>query len=164
MLKHIVVPTDFSKAAEAAFGFALELAAVCGARVTLLHVVFGEKITEELLGLDALEYLARTMDAPGQATYVPGDYVARLREAAERQLEDAVAQAAREGARAKVAVATAVAEGRPSAEIINFAHVQGANLIVMGTQGRSALGRAFLGSVADHVIRQADCPVTVVRK
>jgi universal stress protein A len=57
-----------------------------------------------------------------------------------------------------------VVEGRPSVEIVKYAGEHGVDLIVMGTQGRSGLGRAFLGSVADNVIRQAECPVMVVRK
>src|SRR5207244_2663284 len=56
----------------------------------------------------------------------------------------------------------AVLEGAPGPAICDFAAGQGAAAIVIGTRGRGGLKRAFLGSVSDHVVRNAHCPVIVV--
>jgi universal stress protein A len=158
-MKNILVPTDFSESAEASLEQAAKLARLSGGQVTLLHVLYIDKIRENLLGLDALEHLARAVDAPADADpYTASGAAWRLRDAAEEKLAEAVA-----AVEAPPVVATAIAEGRPSVEIVAYAAEHGVDLIVMGTHGRGTLGRAFLGSVADNVIRQAACPVMVVR-
>jgi nucleotide-binding universal stress UspA family protein len=156
-MKHILVATDFSETAAAALAHAAKLASLTGAKITLLHVIFAEKITETLLGLEAMEYLSRAAD---EAERRPGGAFDRLRDAARQKLADAVAALPEP----RPAIDSVVAEGRPSAEIADFAAKHAVDLIVVGTQGRSRLGQAFLGSVADNLIRQTDVPVTVVRK
>lgn len=54
-------------------------------------------------------------------------------------------------------------EGRPAEKIVEIAHEQGADLIVMGTHGRAGLDRLFFGSVANEVVRSAGCPVLTIR-
>jgi nucleotide-binding universal stress UspA family protein len=158
-VKNILVPTDFSESAAAALSKAAELARLSGGRITLLNVIYVEKILNELLGIDELEKLTRALDRPGGAAAdASSSPIDALREAAQKQLQQAAARAA------GVKIETAVAEGRPSVQIVTYANAHGIELIVMGTHGRSPIGKAFLGSVADHVIRQADCPVMVVRK
>ncbi|HKA55947.1 MAG TPA: universal stress protein [Candidatus Binatia bacterium] len=56
-----------------------------------------------------------------------------------------------------------ILQGRPAAEIVAAAKNIGADLIVMGTHGRSGLTRALLGSVAESVLRKAPCPVLTVK-
>jgi nucleotide-binding universal stress UspA family protein len=56
-----------------------------------------------------------------------------------------------------------VLPGRTFVEIIQYARRVGADLIVMGTHGRSALKQMLLGSVAEKVVRKAPCPVLTVR-
>jgi nucleotide-binding universal stress UspA family protein len=53
--------------------------------------------------------------------------------------------------------------GDPATEIVKAAKDWPADMIVMGTHGREGVARMMLGSVADSVIRQAPCPVLVVR-
>jgi hypothetical protein len=48
-------------------------------------------------------------------------------------------------------------------EVIGLAEELEADLIVVGTRGRSVIGRALMGSVSDSVVRQAPCPVVVAR-
>jgi nucleotide-binding universal stress UspA family protein len=156
-MKHILVATDFSDTAAAALLHASKVAKLTGAKITLLHVIFAEKITETLLGLDAMEYLSRAAD---EAERVPGGAFDRLRETARGKLAAAVAALPEP----RPAIDSVVAEGRPSAEIADYAASNAVDLIVVGTQGRGRLGQAFLGSVADNLIRQTDIPVTVVRK
>jgi nucleotide-binding universal stress UspA family protein/uncharacterized membrane protein YfcA len=61
------------------------------------------------------------------------------------------------------AVEGAVLEGDPAAQITEFAQACGADLIVLGSHGRTGLGRLLVGSVSERVIGQATCPVMVVK-
>jgi nucleotide-binding universal stress UspA family protein len=80
-------------------------------------------------------------------------------EAAKRQLEDARAILAQDGVEAELVHAA----GNPAAEIIATAEERGADLIVLGHRGRSAISRFIEGSVSDRVVRHASCDVLVVR-
>ncbi len=60
-------------------------------------------------------------------------------------------------------VETRVIEGSAGMALCQFAEEVSADAIVMGTRGRGALRRAFLGSISDHVLRNAPCPVIVDR-
>jgi nucleotide-binding universal stress UspA family protein len=62
-----------------------------------------------------------------------------------------------------VDVTTFAMEGSPFVEILRRAESDGSDLIVLGTHGRSALGRVLLGSVAERVVRKAACAVLTVR-
>lgn len=68
-----------------------------------------------------------------------------------------------EGARAGVPVETAVEQGVPHEEILEYADEHGIDMIVMGTQGRTGLDRVLVGSVTERVVRMADVPVVTVR-
>jgi nucleotide-binding universal stress UspA family protein len=54
-------------------------------------------------------------------------------------------------------------EGNPAVETVNAAKSEGADLLVVGTHGRSALTHLLLGSVAEKIVRTATCPVLTVR-
>jgi nucleotide-binding universal stress UspA family protein len=54
-------------------------------------------------------------------------------------------------------------EGAPAVRVVDAAQATGCDLIVMGTQGRTGLGRLLLGSVAEQVLRTAPCPVVTVK-
>jgi nucleotide-binding universal stress UspA family protein len=54
-------------------------------------------------------------------------------------------------------------EGDPGGSIAAAAEAERADLVVVGTRGRGSAGRMLLGSVSDHVVRHAACPVLVVR-
>ena len=55
-------------------------------------------------------------------------------------------------------------EGYPADVVLEHASAIGADLIAMGTHGRSGIGRAVLGSTAEHVVATAPCPVLTVRR
>ena len=55
-------------------------------------------------------------------------------------------------------------QGTPTQTIVDTAGAQGVDLILMGTHGRTGLAHVFLGSAAEHVVRQGPCPVLVVRR
>ena len=67
------------------------------------------------------------------------------------------------GRSAGVAVDFLVWEGDPGEAIIEAATAESADLIVVGSHGRGTVGRFLIGSVSDHVVRNAQCPVLVVR-
>jgi nucleotide-binding universal stress UspA family protein len=58
-------------------------------------------------------------------------------------------------------VETVVLEGDPGRALCEYAERKGATVLVMGTRGRGGLKRAMLGSVSDHVVRNAPCPVMI---
>jgi nucleotide-binding universal stress UspA family protein len=63
----------------------------------------------------------------------------------------------------KVRVERLLEEGDPVTEILRLAREMGCDLIVMGTHGRTGLGRLLMGSVAEQVVRGASCPVLTVK-
>jgi nucleotide-binding universal stress UspA family protein len=82
-----------------------------------------------------------------------------LRQDAEAKLEEQRRRLAKQGIKASIRVA----EGSPAALIAKRAQDPETSLVVMGTHGRKALGRALLGSVAERVLRTAKAPVMTVR-
>ena len=58
---------------------------------------------------------------------------------------------------------TSVTFGSPAKAIVDYARDNGINLIVMGTHGRGGFAHLLLGSVAEQVVRTAECPVLTVR-
>jgi nucleotide-binding universal stress UspA family protein len=141
---HLLVAVDFTSVSDHAFERALDLAAHLGARVTALHVY----------ALPALRI--------GDSDYIPSaEAVTRVTAVAEEKLDKLVAQHARPG----VEVARLLRTGRPPADEICAAALElGADMIVVGTHGRGAIGRALLGSVALDVLRDAKVPVLSVHE
>jgi nucleotide-binding universal stress UspA family protein len=62
-----------------------------------------------------------------------------------------------------VGIETILEDGHPDKQIVQTAKDEGCSLIVMGTHGRTGLSRLLMGSVAEHVLRHATCPVLTVR-
>jgi nucleotide-binding universal stress UspA family protein len=62
-----------------------------------------------------------------------------------------------------VAVSHLLEEGDPADQILRVAQEGGYDLVVMGTHGRTGLGRLLMGSVAEKVMRKAPCPVLVAK-
>jgi len=137
-LRRILVPVDFSKPSLDAVSYALGVARQAGAQIVLLHVV--EPLHAGML-----------MDTT--------DLQREIRRAAHERLNKLVA-ATRE---ALPGVTGKLRPGSAVAEIISFARRAGAELIVMGTHGRTGWRRGFIGSVAERVVRHAPCPVLVIR-
>jgi len=93
---------------------------------------------------------------------VPGGRVERMdQRRAER--ERAAQQLVVRGRDAGVPVSFMVWEGEPGQSIVDAAAAEQVDLIVVGTHGRGTVGRLLIGSVSDYVLRNAPCPVLVVR-
>jgi nucleotide-binding universal stress UspA family protein len=124
--------------------------------------------------LDAASAIARASGSHLTVLHVVDDlrqYAATARTAHIdwADFEDLVTRDAHERLRQAVASQGAgatddlVVTGKPYREILETAEARGADLIVMGTHGRNALERMFVGSTALHVLRQSRCPVLTVR-
>lgn len=140
-LTRILCPTDFSDISTTAEACAVALASHYGAALHLLHV---------------------DPPSPVMAPYgeIPVDI--RLFEEQREQAERDLA-AARERARAAgVAAEASVRGGHPAREILAVAGELQADLIVLGSHGRGGVEHLLLGSVAEKVMRKAECPVMVV--
>jgi nucleotide-binding universal stress UspA family protein len=141
LYKHILVPTDFSASSQRALDTAVELALAFGAKLTITHAV-------EVPG-----YAYIGMMAP------PIDYLTPLREAGDSLLQKTAASV-----RDRVPGVTALLRsGPPWQQTLEVAKEVGADLIVMGTHGRHGLALAFMGSVAEKVVRMSPIPVLTLR-
>ena len=90
-MRHILVPTDFSEAAQAALEYAIELCQERHGRITLLHVSDTEKVTETLIGLDAIGYLSSALELPSTASgYAPSFNVGEFKEVTRQRLEECI--------------------------------------------------------------------------
>lgn len=138
----ILVPIDTSEVAERAIPWAGSLAGD-SAEVVLLEVIPISSAVRSIGG--EVIATAETIQAGYQ-------------QMAEAQLAAAVAKWFGEGAK----VSTAVSAGDPGDRILAVAEKQGADLIVMSSHGRGALGRFISGSVADRVVRHAPIPAMIV--
>ena len=137
----VLLPVDFSEPARSAFRVAVAFAGSSKPSVVrLLHVV------DRVIYESAYPYVA--LD----------EHQARLREAAEKNLEDA-AEAIRE--MAPVEVETSFQLGRPYDETIKAADSWGADIVAMSTHGRGGFERFVLGSVTEAVLRRSLTPVVI---
>jgi nucleotide-binding universal stress UspA family protein len=139
----ILVAVDFSPASEEAWAHARRLAAQSDGELVLVHVV-----------PEAPRFVGGPLSRARLA-----EVQAALRRWAEERLEQYVEAARAEGRRVRVAVRVGV----PYEEIVALARDERADLLVIGTRGRTGAPRALLGSVAERVVRLAPCPVLSVR-
>lgn len=143
-VRRILHPTDFSRASGAAFLKAVALAKESRAQLLLVHVM-----------VPPTPFIGDGYVSP--KTYE--ELEASARRGAQRELAKVSAKAQK----AKARVQAVLLEGVPYDRIARVARSKRADLIVMGTHGRSGLSKFFLGSVAERVIALAPCPVLTVR-
>lgn len=143
-VRRILHPTDFSPASSAAFRHAVALAKENRAELLLVHVV-----------LPPSPFVGDGYVSP--KTYQ--DLEAAARRGAQGQLAKLLARARKGTGR----VRALLLEGVPYEQIRRAARSKRADLIVMGTHGRTGLSRFFMGSVAERVIPLAPCPVLTIR-
>ncbi|MEP7121617.1 MAG: universal stress protein [Byssovorax sp.] len=142
----ILAATDMSEPALPALVAAADEAKARGAKVTLIHSV------------DLLPSSAMAIGAPFGGTWlvVPPEQIAAVRASVQATLDDMMKRLAIDGE-------VRVEQGNPVAEVVNAAEQLDAELVVVGTRGRTGLTRLALGSVADGIVRAAPCSVLVVR-
>jgi nucleotide-binding universal stress UspA family protein len=136
-IKTILHPTDFSERSDFAFRLACSLARDYGARLIVLHVA-----------------------EPPMA--LAGEGVLMLPPAADLEpLREKLHQIRPQDP--KIQVEHRLCQGNAATEILQIAEEPKCDLIVMGTHGRTGLGRLLMGSVAEQVVRRAPCPVVTVK-
>jgi nucleotide-binding universal stress UspA family protein len=149
LFKNILCAIDFSDCSTNALNYAMSLAQEADARLTVLHV---------LALLPELPYSSPEA-VRAWPTHVT-EYIAEAEQDCRNRLKAAVP----EEVKAYCAVETVLANGTPYREILRVAAEQRSDLIVVGIHGRSATDLLFFGSTAQHVVRQATCPVLTLRR
>jgi nucleotide-binding universal stress UspA family protein len=141
LYKKIMVATDGSEQNKKAISYGIEFAKLSGAKLYVVYVV------------DTAAFASIPMDAGWEMMY----------ELLETEGKDASDQVVELAAAQGLDIESAVLEGHPSNEIIEFAEGNDIDMIVIGTLGKSGLDRFLLGSVAEKVTRNSKVPVLVVR-
>ena len=143
--KNILVATDFSEPSDAALTYGRSFARSYGATLHVVHVVddLAMRTTELSAGLASAGHVQRQMEEDARLKLA-----SLLTEEDHRDLH----------VRAEVVTSAA-----PAQTILAYANTGKIDLIVIGTHGRTGLSRLFMGSVAQHVVRLAPCPVLTVR-
>jgi nucleotide-binding universal stress UspA family protein len=143
-IRRVMHPTDFSRASTPAFKRAVEMAKGNRAELLLVHVM-----------VPAVPLMGDGYVSPK----VYEDLEAAARSAAQKQLRKLVDKAKQAGARVKGLLLEGVAHER----IAQAARSRKADLVVIGTHGRTGFAKLFLGSVASRVLAVSPCPVLTVR-
>jgi len=142
--RRILHPTDFSSASTAAFKRAVAMAKKDRSELVLLHV------------------LAPPMPLAGEG-YIPPNVYEDLESSAQRYAQKRLATLKDKAKTAGVRASTVIREGVADEQIVRAARAKKADVIVIGTHGRTGLAKLFLGSVASRVVTAAHCPVLTVR-
>jgi nucleotide-binding universal stress UspA family protein len=144
----IIAATDFSDDSVRAMQYAEELARKFAAEIIVMHV--DQPLAPVMLTPEF---------GPGLDTGTISRIAEEQRLLAQRELDKIVGRLRDGGLKAK----SMLRVGAPFVEIINAAQTENADLIVMGTHGRSGLTHVLMGSVAERVVRKAPCAVLTVR-
>jgi nucleotide-binding universal stress UspA family protein len=140
-MKRILVATDGSPSATEAARFGIELAKEHDSELVFAHVV------------RALDVVPSTVfQIGGVFEHEPGEHDVEL-------LDDAATLASEQG----VVSTTALLRGETVEELVAYAAAREVDLIVVGTRGHGAVTGALLGSVSQGLLREARCPVAIVR-
>jgi nucleotide-binding universal stress UspA family protein len=137
--RRLMLATDLGEASASATEQALDLAANLGASLLVVSVI-----------------------DPGSLLLPGGRVRTRVDQERSRLEQDAQGLVARGRGRG-IDVSFMVWTGDPGDQIIAAAEAEGIDMLVVGSHGRGPVGRLLLGSVSEHVVRNAPCPVLVVR-
>ena len=140
-IKNILLPVDFSEPCFEATKYAVELAEKFDATLHLLHVI-----------VDPVVYLPMFESNPLPSHEEFESY-------AQQQLDAWIA----DQDKSRCTTETHWIHGSPFVEIVKFARGTETDLIVIGTHGRGPVTHLLMGSVAERVVRKANCPVLTVR-
>jgi len=142
-IKTILFPTDFSNGARAAMDHAISLAKDYQAKLILLYVIQDISIAEW--------YIPSSLSV--------ADLVEDMQKSAWQEMDKWTAEVSKQ----VKDVEKMVVRGVPFVEIIRTAKERNADMIVIGTHGRTGIDHMLFGSTAEKVVRKASCPVLTVR-
>ncbi len=140
MYKKIVLAVDGSEVSKNALRHAVELAKQNNGTLIAVHVI-------------------PPIDVTDIETFKPETLMRGLKEEGEKILSEVKELAGKEG----VKVQTVIEEGIPFEKICEVAQNSDGDLIVMGSHGRTGIGKVLIGSVTERVISRAHCPVLAVK-
>jgi nucleotide-binding universal stress UspA family protein len=143
-IRRILCPVDFSESSTHAIEYALAFASAYRAELRLLHVVYPPSYG---VGADGINI----------------DITVQMTEHVEKTSREQLHALAENARTSWPEVTEEILTGVPFLEIIRSARAAQADLIVMGTHGRTGLAHALIGSVAERVVRKAPCPVLTVK-
>jgi len=163
-IKKILYATDLSDSAVHTFSYAVSLANMCGAGITILHVLAefpGEDFIVNMINTDTWEEIKNRhySEARNQLIGKKREHVA-IREVLEAFSEEA--QTAGED-RTFVTDEVLIKNGTPAEVIVSTAQELNCDLIIVGTHGHSSIADVFVGSTAKWVIKHSPIPVLVIR-
>lgn len=141
LFKKIVIATDGSEYSANAINYAVELARISESKIFAIYVV------------DTGVFMSIPMDVAWMNMY----------EMLKKEGDEATAMVESAARAANVEIECFTVEGHPAEEIIKLADNNSADIIIMGTLGKSGLDRFLLGSVAEKVSRISRIPVMIVR-
>jgi len=143
--KSILVPTDFSEYSDRAIKQAVDIAEQNNAKIYLLHVV-------DKLQQCAIDYC------------IPIETMMKVQSDSEKEASRKMQDEAKKITQAKkIDVTFDVTSGVPFEEILKEQQERKADLIVIASHGRTGIIKSLIGSVAEKVMREAKCPVLLVR-
>jgi nucleotide-binding universal stress UspA family protein len=148
-MKHILVTTDFSEAAESAFDYAKEQLKLAGKENNKITIL---KVIDTVLPTNIkFEYGLAIADKKGMLEKLHKQTLERIQEIAKKHF-------------AGLPIDTVVVKPKKAVyqEIIKFAKTHNVDLIVISTHGRTGVKHFLLGSIAERVVRKSLCPVMVV--
>ncbi len=141
-IRRILVPIDFSEHAEAVVNWAAHLAEEHESEIVLLHV-----------------YHLPVEFRQVEGAYLPADFWTSMKDAAKQQLAQYGERLREQG----LDVKEVTREGYPATAIEEEIEQIKADLVVIGSRGRTGLGHLLLGSIAERVVQKARCPVLTVK-
>jgi nucleotide-binding universal stress UspA family protein len=145
--KKILVPTDFSDYSDRAFLQALDIARQYGSSVELFHVVADDVqqcAVDYCMDNSVVEELKKEILARAQEKI--STELARFPEAKDNTL-----------------VTAEIGHGKPYQTILQEQRDKGFDLIVLASLGKSGIAHIIIGSVARHILREATCPVLLIK-
>jgi len=142
--RKILYATDYSKASNRAFEEAVRIAKQNNAELLVLHV------------LEPIPYAAGE-EFGGAELYM------RLEDATKREAQSSMANLMSRLQKNKIKAKSLLLRGSAYDQIVKAAKSNRADMIVIGTHGRTGLSKPFMGSVATKVVSTATCPVLTVR-
>lgn len=145
MYRHILCPTDLKDRSFIALKKAVQIAHQFNARITMLnvHAEFMDKKEMEMLRVSFTRMQERFKETALECKEKMRETITNL------HAED-------------IELAYLLREGKPEKEIVSAAEEVGADLIVISTDGRDNLKDFVVGTVTEHVINHASCPVLVI--
>ncbi len=144
MLKRVLIAYDGSETALKAAKVGIDLAKIYGAEILVVYAT-DTKILNQM----------------GDVLLFPGAKE-KVKKMMEGQGKEATGKISKLASDAGLQCQEMIAEGDPSSELLGISEENGADLVVVGSTGKTALGKALLGSVAERMLHHSKVPVMVV--